>query len=281
MMKILKRYVLIAVTGIALSALAALPVIKGSYPYYDLVAFNGIATGSLPGCAAGVAAGEGWLAFDTTTNTMKVCNGTAWGNVGPDIADISGDLLPSVDNSYDIGSGTKAWDNLFINTIQDNTASARIDFTPSNPTTYSGDATNGIGSVAHTVNNLAAINAGNDRFVMRWYRDNGSNLIARLDTNGNMRNGVTDFAVPVVHGTNAAAAKDIEVGSAAMTASELAVTFTTAFGVAPVCVCTHVNTTNDAACNIKTGAAPSTTGVTFAVAAGGTDVVHWHCIGAR
>jgi hypothetical protein len=73
----------------------------------------------------------------------------------------------------------------------------------------------------------------------------------------------------------------IEKGATAMTSNELAVTFATAFGAAPSCNCTHVNTSNTNACNIKSGSAPTTAGVTFAVASGGTDVVDWICIGTR
>lgn len=76
----------------------------------------------------------------------------------------------------------------------------------------------------------------------------------------------------------AKAAQLIQSGSGAMTANALAVTFPTAFGVAPNCNCTHTNAV-PIACGISTAA--NTTSVTFAVAAGGTDVVQWICIGTR
>lgn len=68
-------------------------------------------------------------------------------------------------------------------------------------------------------------------------------------------------------------------GYGAMTANELAVTFTRAFTSNPSCQCTHVNTTNANTCCLKSGTDPSTTGATFAVASGGTDVVDWFCCG--
>jgi hypothetical protein len=89
---------------------------------------------------------------------------------------------------------------------------------------------------------------------------------------------VNGYGVLTSHGTTVLS---VEKGATAMTASELAVTFATAFAAAPSCTCTHVNTTNTNACNIKSGAAPTTTTVTFAVASGGTDVVDWICIGTR
>lgn len=77
---------------------------------------------------------------------------------------------------------------------------------------------------------------------------------------------------------SAGTAQQISSGSGAMTAGALAVTFTTAFGAAPKCTCSHVNAV-PIGCGIS--AAPSTTGVTFAVPAAGTDVLHWICVGDR
>lgn len=68
-------------------------------------------------------------------------------------------------------------------------------------------------------------------------------------------------------------------GDGPLVADELAVTYTTAFANNPSCVCSHTQTTNTNACGVKTGTAPSTTAVTFAVASGGTDVVFWQCMG--
>lgn len=84
--------------------------------------------------------------------------------------------------------------------------------------------------------------------------------------------------IPVTEGANP---KRVECGSGAMTAGALAVTFGTAFSAAPICNCTHVNTTNSNACVISSAAVPTTSGVTFAVTSGGTDVVHWCCMGDR
>lgn len=83
--------------------------------------------------------------------------------------------------------------------------------------------------------------------------------------------------VPVVHGTGTAA-QAIESGAAAMTGGALAISFTTAFAAAPKCVCSHVNAV-PISCGIST--APSTSAVTFAVPAGGTDTIDYVCIGAR
>lgn len=81
----------------------------------------------------------------------------------------------------------------------------------------------------------------------------------------------------VVHGTGTAA-QALEYGSGAMTAGALAVTFSTAFGAAPVCVCNHVKAV-PLACG-PTSVASATT-VTFAVATGGTDTVNYSCAGPR
>ena len=107
----------------------------------------------------------------------------------------------------------------------------------------------------------------------------GNAAFNSLDTTSNTLTANT-LKVPVVHGTGTAA-QAIESGSAAMTTGALAVTFTTAFGAAPKCVCTHVDTTNTNPCTIQAAGAPSTTAVTFAVASGGSDVVHYFCIGQR
>lgn len=84
-----------------------------------------------------------------------------------------------------------------------------------------------------------------------------------------------DLKVPVVHGAGTAA-KAIESGSGSATAGNLAVTFGTAFGVAPNCNCTDTAAV-PVPCGISTAA--NTTSVTFTAA--GTDVVQWICIGTR
>ena len=70
-----------------------------------------------------------------------------------------------------------------------------------------------------------------------------------------------------------------QYGYGAMTANALAVTFTRAFSSNTSCTCSHVDTTNTNPCTILAAGVPTTTGVTFAVASGGTDVVHWMCCG--
>lgn len=281
MKKIFHVALCLVTAALILLSLGAAPTIKGSYPYFDLTAFNGIATGSLPSCAAGVANGEGWFAYDSTTKTMKFCNATSWTSTGNDLSAVASDIKPSVDVTYNLGSSTKAWSAVFALSVNDQSAQTRINWAVSQPITYYGDGSDGAGANAHKFANLQAITASDTRYIARFYRDNLSNQMAAIDTNGNFRNITTGFAAPMVHGTSNTTAKDIEVGSGAMTAGELAVTFSTSFGAAPVCVCTHVNTTNTNACNIKSGSTPSTTGVTFAVTSGGTDVVHWNCVGTR
>ena len=70
-------------------------------------------------------------------------------------------------------------------------------------------------------------------------------------------------------------------GSKALSGGSGAVTFGTAFSQAPYCDCTHVNTTNSNACVISSAGTPTTTGVTFSVTSGGTDVIHWRCCGDK
>lgn len=70
-----------------------------------------------------------------------------------------------------------------------------------------------------------------------------------------------------------------EYGISPLSSGSLAVTFAHAFGAAPVCNCTHTDTTNTNPCTIHVAA--TTTGVTFAVASGGTDRVTWQCIGDK
>lgn len=278
------RLPIFAVVGLALLSVALLgttPTVKGVTLFLDQQAYNGIATGSLPGCAAGVANGEGWTAFDSTTKTFKVCNGTSWASAGLDPASVAASILPSITDNFNIGSNTKRWSTVFALTLSDANTQVRLNWTNTQPIQYYGDSSDGAGAVAHKFHNLSAIAANNARYAAKFYRDNNTNNVANIDTNGNFRNGTTDFAAPMVHGTNGANAKDIEVGSGAMTGGELAVTFGTGFGTAPICNCTHVNTTNANGCNIKSGATPTTTTVTFAVTSGGTDVVHWNCVGAR
>lgn len=109
----------------------------------------------------------------------------------------------------------------------------------------------------------------------QWYNKAGTQ-IASIEFDGTWKTGV--LRAPVVHGSGTVA-QAMESGASAMIAGSLPVTFGTAFSAAPSCVCTHVNTTNSNPCVI--GVAPSTSGVTFAVTSGSTDVVNWLCMGAK
>jgi len=86
----------------------------------------------------------------------------------------------------------------------------------------------------------------------------------------------TGLKIPLFHGT-AINQQALESGSGAMTADHLVVTFGTAFGAAPVCLCMNVDPTHVTACH--TDAAATTTGVDFHVPAGGTATVQWLCVG--
>lgn len=85
--------------------------------------------------------------------------------------------------------------------------------------------------------------------------------------------------VPVVHVAQTANPVAMEFGrSAAAGTGLLAVTFATAFGGTPSCVCTDENAT-PTACGITV--APSTSAVTFYAGAARADTVDWQCSGAK
>lgn len=85
--------------------------------------------------------------------------------------------------------------------------------------------------------------------------------------------------VPVVHVAQTANPVAMEFGRGTASAGGvLAVTFATAFGSTPSCVCLDENAV-PVACGITV--APNTTGVTFAVLAVRADSVDWQCIGAK
>lgn len=142
----------------------------------------------------------------------------------------------------------------------------------------------GISANSYGVNNTG-VNKGMDESgsALRFNVGNGNSMIFQ-DSSGNnfftataQTISVNTLKVPVVHGSGTAN-QAIESGTGAMTAGSLAVTFGTAFGAAPICVCSHI-----AAVPLACGptAAASTTAVTFAVATGGSTSVNWYCIGQR
>ena len=84
--------------------------------------------------------------------------------------------------------------------------------------------------------------------------------------------------VPTQHGTTQLA---IECGMDAGTSGVLTWAFGTAFGAAPVCVCSHVDTTNANACTIDHTVVPTTALARFNVASGGTDKISFCCAGTK
>lgn len=71
----------------------------------------------------------------------------------------------------------------------------------------------------------------------------------------------------------------IQFGYGAGSSGVLAVTFTKAFTSNPQCQCTHVGTTNTNGCVLTTGSVPTTTTASFTVGSGGSDIIHWLCVG--
>lgn len=71
----------------------------------------------------------------------------------------------------------------------------------------------------------------------------------------------------------------IQFGYGAGSGGVLPVTFTKAFTSNPQCQCTHVGTTNTNGCVLTTGSVPTTTTASFTVASGGSDIIHWLCVG--
>lgn len=255
--------------------LGAAPTIQGPVVYMDRSTFNGIATGSLPTCGSGVANNEGGLTYDSTTKTMKWCNGTSWATVGGDFSNIASDILPATDLTYNLGSSTKTWSALFTQSINDSAGQVRQNIQESQPTNYYGNSSDGVGAVGHKFSNITSITASDTRYAAWFYRDSVTNRVATIDTNGNYRRSATAFAAPTVHGTADTTAKDIETGTSTFSTGTKAITFTTAFGANPNCVCTTTSAT--VPCSISVN--PSTTGVTFAGT--GSDTFWYECMGNR
>lgn len=110
--------------------------------------------------------------------------------------------------------------------------------------------------------------------------DAGGNLFMHSNAQGLTVNSVEN-PVLTFHVAKSGTPKAVEADRNAANASGvLAVTFATAFTVAPACQCTDENATPATApCVITT--APSTTGVTFFAGAARADTVGWFCIGSK
>lgn len=108
--------------------------------------------------------------------------------------------------------------------------------------------------------------------------DAGGNLFLHSSVGG-LTQGSVENPVPVFHVAKSSTPKAMEADrNAANGSGVLAVTFATAFTVAPACQCTDENAT-PAVCGVTT--APSTTGVTFYAGAARADTVGWFCIGTK
>ena len=51
----------------------------------------------------------GYIRFDTTRNEIRIYDGTQWES----ISELQGDIIPAVDNVYNLGSPTKRWANVY------------------------------------------------------------------------------------------------------------------------------------------------------------------------
>ena len=84
--------------------------------------------------------------------------------------------------------------------------------------------------------------------------------------------------VPTQHGATQLA---MEVGADAGTTGVLTVSFAPAFTAAPICTCSHVDTTNANACTVDHTVVPTTAVARFNVASGGTDKIMYMCVGTK
>lgn len=171
--------------------------------------------------------------------------------------------------------------SVFLDTdIKDGAGVARFTAASATSNLFVGQAADAAGASAN-IHGSVALTGGTDRDLDRWCNGAAtcttSTAAARVTSDGTIVSTTNQLKVPVVHGS-ATLAQAIEAGSGAMTAGSLAVTFGTAFGAAPLCVCSHVNAV-PIACGPTT--AGSGTTVTFAVPAGGSGTVNWYCIGQR
>ena len=117
-----------------------------------------------------------------------------------------------------------------------------------------------IGSTGATASDLIRLTQG------------GLGTVFTVDVSGNAR--TKNLAVPIVHDTTKAA-QAIESNSSAFVAGSKAITFQTAFGAAPVCVCSDTSG-SVLACSTGTSTASA---VTFFGTA--TDAFNWICTGGK
>jgi hypothetical protein len=102
--------------------------------------------------------------------------------------------------------------------------------------------------------------------------DQGGNYFLHINTQGIFVNNVEN-PVPSVHHAQTGSAQAIEFGAKALTAGAASVTFATAFGAAPTCVCQDTTATAAAQC--------STSATTLTLAGTSTDSLAWFCIGTK
>lgn len=142
-----------------------------------------------------------------------------------------------------------------------------------NITTATSDGSSAVGFTLNTNNSLANASAKLVSF------QNGSSEKASIDATGNVKAGGGSNPVPVVHSGQTTSPVAVEYGRSASTSGGvLAVTFSNAFGSAPVCTCVD-NNAAPVSCGIST--ASSTTAVTFTIGSARVDSVSWQCFGAK
>jgi hypothetical protein len=56
---------------------------------------------------------EGQIYYNDVDNAAYIYNGSAWQQMNNDFSAIAENTLPSVDNTYDLGSSTKRWQNIY------------------------------------------------------------------------------------------------------------------------------------------------------------------------
>ena len=57
--------------------------------------------------------GEQWVDTSSSLPVLKIWDGTEWIEAGLDVDNVGGSILPQTDCSYDLGSPTQRWGNLF------------------------------------------------------------------------------------------------------------------------------------------------------------------------
>ncbi len=197
--------------------------------------------------------------------------------MGDGAKSFNGAVLLVSDESASLGSTSKRWVNFYGNGIWNQ--SARVTFAGSSGNFYIDSDADDALAVSHTFKTGNALTTTGGKLVS--VQNLATEKLA-IDKDGNITaagTGVTANPVPVVHAAQTTSAVAMEFGRSAATAGgALAVTFATAFGAAPSCVCTDENAV-PVICGITT--APSTTAVTFSITAARADTVDWQCIGAK